>query len=134
LAAIVLAIELAGCVAMVGGLAYMVGFRSLGLRLAAFGFLGMIVALAVVPSRYAIAAAVEAVPAWLRIAIAVTVAVLVGMMILRVFLTLFFGRRVADAVTADLLSWTIKGAIRAAVLPHRFVALVGRLFAHDVLP
>jgi hypothetical protein len=134
LAVIILTVQLGGCVAIVGGLAYMVGFRSLGGRLAGVGFIGMIVEFALVPYRFAVADAVAWVPVWIRIPLLVVAAVTVGFMILRVLIRLFFGRRVADSVTADLLTWTIKGAIRAAGLPHRLVMLVSRLFAHDAIP
>ena len=134
LAAIILAVQFAGCVAMLGGLAYMVGLRALGRRLAAFGFIGMIVAFALAPYRVAVGEALAAIPVWIRLPLAAVVTVVVGLMILRALIALFFGRRVADAVTADLLAWTIKGGIRAAALPHRLVTLVGRLFAHDVIP
>jgi hypothetical protein len=131
---IVLAVQFAGCIAIVGGLAYMVGLRAVGARLAACGFIGMIVALAVVPYRIAVGEAIGAIPVWVRTALIIVVSVIVGLQILRALIALFFGRRIADNVTSDLLSWTIKGAINAIALPRRLITLVARLFAQDAVP
>jgi hypothetical protein len=109
---------------VLGGLTFMVGLRSAALKLIAAGIVLCIVANLFVYEMQTHGMALFGIPSWLVRPLLLIPLAIVGCWILRGCIALFLGRAVADTVTGDVLAWTIKGLLRAALAPYRAIRFV----------
>jgi hypothetical protein len=110
------------------GLAFMVGWKRFAKRLI-FLALGLIIVPLVVYSNHnEIVNFVNGTPGWVLMPVLALGAAIIFCWILWGLIALFFGPAIASSVTANILTWLIKGVILAVAAPYRGMSSVLRHF------
>jgi hypothetical protein len=112
----------------IAGLAFMVGWKRVAKRLIFLALGLIIIPFAVYSNQNEIADFLNGTPRWvLAPTLALAVAIILCW-ILWGLVALFFGPAIASSVTANILTWLIKGVILAVAAPYRGMSSLLRHF------
>lgn len=110
------------------GLAFMIGWRRFAKRLIFVALSLIIVPFVVYSNHNEIVELVNGTPRWVLAPVLALAAAIGFCWILWGLVALFFGPAIASSVTANILTWLIKGAILAVVAPYRGISSLLRRF------
>jgi len=125
----ILATEVGALLFVVAGFGFMFGWRRFAKRLMVLAVIIIAIPAVVAANFTDIKSILYNTPRWVLFPMLAIGAAIIACWILWGVTTLFFGPAIANSVTADILSWLIKGCVLAALAPYRGLSGLLRRFA-----
>lgn len=120
--------ELAVLTLTVAGIAFMLGWKRFAIRLIFVALSLIVVPFAVYSNHDGIVTFLNGTPRWVLVPILAIGASVILCWVLWGLVALFFGPSIASSVTANILTWLIKGTIITVLAPYRAASSLLRYF------